>query len=63
MIIILRSLHFVAEGFLTSATDAISAPSRYAIHRFKQETVDIDKQLIFEEKPVAVEVLDLGDSS
>jgi hypothetical protein len=33
----------------------------YALHRFQQETVDIDKQLIFEEKQsVAFEVLDLG---
>jgi hypothetical protein len=33
----------------------------YALHRFRQETVDSDKQLIFEEKqPAAFEVLDLG---
>jgi hypothetical protein len=33
----------------------------YALHRFRQEAVDSDKQLIFEEKqPAAFEVLDLG---
>ena len=33
----------------------------YALHRFQQETIEIDKRLISEEKqPVAFEVLDLG---
>jgi len=36
----------------------------YVLHRFQRETMDIDKQLIFEEKqPAAFEVLDLSQRS
>jgi len=42
----------------------IMAGTWYALRRFQQGTVEIDKQLIFEEKqPAAFEVLDLGQWS